>query len=125
MLRFSVVLLTTVVHLIGMDVVSARRDPPQRMYSSDREAQFACRHWRELEGRFSVTVPRARLGGQPGTLNTWIRRCVADLDHSVVYGVRYSVLAGAHYDTSLSALHQKVMERFPYPAETSETETSS
>ena len=124
-LRFSIVLLTTVVHLIGMDVVSARRDAPQRMYSSDRDAQFACQRWREREGEFSVTIPRARLGGEPGTFNTLIRRCEADLDHPVVYGVRYSVLAGAHYSTPLSDLHQKVIEHFPYPMEDSENEPSS
>ena len=108
-----------------MDVVSASRDAPQRMYSSDRDAQFACQRWREEEGQFRVTIPGARLGGQPGTLNTLIRRCEADLDHPVVYGVRYSVLAGAHYDTSLSDLHQKVIERFPYPVEIAETDANS
>lgn len=122
MLRFTIVLTITALHLIGMDVVSARRDPPLRQYNSDGDAQLACHQWRRLEGQFNVTIPDARLGGQAGTLSTSIRSCHADLDHPVVYGLRYSVVADAHYESALTDLHHKVLRRFPYPATSRETE---
>ena len=115
MFRFSIVFTITVVHLIGMDVVSAQRRPPLRMYASTEEAQIACQRWRKGEGTFKVRIPEARLGGGSATVDTFIRGCEADLDQPVVLGYRYSVVADAHYNASLSELHHKVFRRFPFP----------
>ena len=122
MFRFTIIFTVTVVHLIGMDVVSAKRQPPQRMYASTEDAQLACQRWRRREGTFKVRIPEARLGGGSATVDTFIRGCEADLDQPVVLGYRYSVVADAHYDASLSTLHHKVFRRFPFPAPLAETE---
>ena len=122
MFRFTIIFTVTVVHLIGMDVVSAKRQPPQRMYASTEDAQLACQRWRKREGTFKVRIPEARLGGGSATVDTFIRGCEADLDQPVVLGYRYSVVADAHYDASLSTLHHKVFRRFPFPATLAETE---
>ena len=121
MFRFSIIFTITVVHLIGMDVVSAKRQPPQRMYASTENAQLACQRWRQGEGTFKVGIPEARLGGGSATVDTFIRSCEADLDQPVVLGYRYSVVADAHYDASLSTRHHKVFRRFPFPAAPAET----
>ena len=122
MFRFTIIFTVTVVHLIGMDVVSAKRQPPQRMYASTEDAQLACQRWRRREGTFKVRIPEARLGGGSATVDTFIRGCEDDLDQPVVLGYRYSVVADAHYDASLSTLHHKVFRRFPFPAPPAETE---
>ncbi len=111
----------TALHLIGVDVVSARRDPPQRMYPSAIEALSACQNWQKQEGQFIATIPGGRLAGQPGTWKTSIRSCMADLDHPTILGRRYSVVADAKYSSFLSELHHKVVRRFPYPASTEDT----
>ena len=121
MFRFTIVFTITVVHLIGMDVVSAQRRPPLRMYASTEDAQLACQRWKQDEGTFKVRIPEARLGGEAATVDTFIRGCEADLDQPVVLGYRYSVVADAHYNASLSELHHKVFRRFPFPATVTET----
>jgi hypothetical protein len=121
MFRFTIVFTITVVHLIGMDVVSAQRRPPLRMYASTEDAQLACQRWKQDEGTFKVRIPEARLGGEAATVDTFIRGCEADLDQPVVLGYRYSVVADAHYNASLSELHHKVFRRFPFPATVAET----
>ena len=115
MFRFSVVLTITALHLIGMDVVSARREPPQRMYPSAMEALSACQSWQRQEGLFTASIPGGRLAGQPATWKTSIRSCAADLDRPMILGGRYSVVADAEYSLFLSELHHKVVRRFPYP----------
>ena len=124
MLRFSLVLTLTAIHLTGMDMVSARRTPPQGMYDNVDLAQIACRRWQNREGSFSIHIPGARLQGQSDTIRTSIRGCEADLDHPVILGYRYSVVADAHYDSSLSELHHKVIRRFPFPGKGIDTEPS-
>ena len=121
MLRFSIILTITALHLIGVDVMSARREPPQRMYSSAMEALSACQTWQQQEGQFIANIPGARLAGQPATWMTRIRSCAADLDHPTILGRRYSVVADAHYDAFLSELHHVVVRSFPYPASTEDT----
>ena len=125
MFRFTIVFTITVVHLIGMDVVSAQRQPPLRMYASTEEAQLACQAWRQGEGTFKVRIPEARLGGGSATVDAFIRGCEADLDQPVVLGYRYSVVADARYNASLSELHHKVFRRFPFPATLAETDRTS
>lgn len=120
MFRFTIVFTITVVHLIGMDVVSAQRRPPLRMYESPEDAQLACQRWKQGEGTFKVRIPEARLGGEAATVDTFIRGCEADLDQPVVLGYRYSVVADAHYNASLSELNHKVFRRFPFPTTVAE-----
>ena len=117
MLRFSVILVLTALNLTGMEMVSARRTPPQRRYGSGDLAQMACRQWQSGEGSFTIDVPGARLLGQSDTIRTLIRGCEADLDHPVVLGYRYNVVADAHYDAPLAGLHHQVIRRFPFPPE--------
>lgn len=124
MFRFSILFSITVLHLIGMDVVSAQRQPPLRMYTNSEDAQMACQSWRLGEGTFKVSIPDARLGGGSETVDAFIRGCEADLDHPVVLGYRYSVVADAHYNASLSKLHHKVFRRFPFPGSDTDTETT-
>ena len=46
-------------------------------------------------------------------MQTDIRSCEADLDHALVLGRRYSVVAGVHYNKTLRSLHRPIHRTFP------------
>ena len=116
------VLTITALHLVGMDVVSARREAPQRMYGSGRDAEMACLHWRQQGGQFTSLLLSSKLEEQPLQLRTSIRSCVADLDHPVILGRRYNVVRDAHYDVALKELNHTIVRRFPFPSPAVETD---
>ena len=64
-LRFTIVLTMTAIHLVGMDVVSARREAPQWIYGSGRETEMACLHWRQQGGQFSSLPLSSKLEEHP------------------------------------------------------------
>ena len=43
-----------------------------------------------------------------------IRSCEADLDHALVLGRRYRVVADLHYNKTLRSLHRPIYRTFPY-----------
>ena len=47
-------------------------------------------------------------------MQTDIRSCEADLDHALVLGRRYSVVAGVQYNKTLRSLHRPIHRTFPY-----------
>ena len=51
---------------------------------------------------------------QARPVQTDIRSCEADLDHALVLGRRYSVVAGVHYNKTLRVLRRPIQRTFPY-----------
>ena len=121
MLRFCVVLTVTAMPLIGMDVVSARRDEPQRMYGSLLEAMHACRSWAAMEGTFTA----ASSGGGDHTLRPAIRRCSLDLDDPVIIAERYAVEENSVHSALPGALERSLKTTFRFLPERSETSPQS
>ena len=121
MLRFCIVLTITAMPLIGMDVVSARRDEPQRMYGSMLEAMHACRSWAAMEGTFST----ASSGGGDQRLHPAIRSCTLDLDDPVIVAERYDVEENSVHSALPGALHRSLKTTFRFLPERSETSPES
>jgi hypothetical protein len=121
MLRFCIVLTITAMPLIGMDVVSARRDEPQRMYGSLLEAMHACRAWAAMEGTFST----ASSGGGDHRLRPAIRSCTLDLEDPVILAERYEVEENSVHAALPGALERSLQTTFPFLPERSETSSQS
>ena len=49
-----------------------------------------------------------------GQVQSALRSYEADLDHPVILGRRFSVVAGAHYNRPVTSLHRTIAQRFPY-----------
>ena len=47
-------------------------------------------------------------------VQTDIHSCEADLNHALVLGRRYNVVADVHYNTTLRSLHRPIRRTFPY-----------
>lgn len=107
MLRLGLVVSVVALPLIGMEVINARQQEPLKVFQSAEDAVLACRIWQEAEGTFSFTS-----GGQ--RVQSALRSCEADLDHPVILGRRFSVVADAHYNRPLDSLHRSIAQRFPY-----------
>ena len=102
MLRFGFVLLINALPLLGMEAMSTRRETTKQLFDSAAEALDACQSWRHREGQFSALIPAAApVSTQTRLIQTDIRSCEADLDHALVLGRRYSVVAGVHYNKTL------------------------
>ena len=113
MLRFGFVLLITALPLLGMEAMSTRRETTKQVFDSAAEALNACQSWRHAEGQFSALIPAAApVSTQARPVQTDIRSCEADLDHALVLGRRYSVVAGVHYNTTLRSLHRRIHRTF-------------
>ena len=115
MLRFGFVLLITALPLLGMEAMSTRRETPKQVFNSAKEALDACQSWRHREGQFSALIPAADpISTQARPVQTDIRSCEADLDHALILGRRYSVVADIHYNKTLRSLHRPIHRTFPY-----------
>ena len=115
MLRFGFVLLITALPLLGMEAMSTRRETTKQVFDSAAEALNACQSWRHEEGQFSALIPAAApVSTHARPVQTDIRSCEADLDHALVLGRRYSVVAGVHYNKTLRSLHRPIQRTFPY-----------
>lgn len=121
MLRFCIVLTITAMPLIGMDVVSARRDQPQRMYGSLLEAMHACRAWAAMEGTFST----ASSGGGDHRLHPAIRSCTMDLDDPVIVAERYEVEENSVQAALPGALKRSLKTTFRFLPERNGTSSES
>ena len=114
MLRFGFVLLITALPLLGMEAMSTRRETTKQVFDSAAEALDACQSWRHGEGQFSALIPAAEpVSTQERPVQTDIRSCEADLDHALVLGRRYSVVAGVHYNKTLRSLDRPIHRTFP------------
>ena len=107
MLRLSLILSVMALPLIGIEVISARQQEPLKVFQSAKEAVLACRIWQEAEGTFTA------ISGDE-TVQSALRSCEADLDHPVILGRRFSVVADAHYNRPFTNLHRTIAQRFPY-----------
>ena len=107
MLRHGLVLTVVALPLIGIEVISARQQEPVKVFQSAEDAVLACRIWQEAEGTFTA------ISGD-GQIQSALRSCEADLDHPVILGRRFSVVAGAHYNRPVTSLHRTIAQRFPY-----------
>ena len=107
MLRLGLVLSVVTPLLIGMEVINARQQEPLNVFQSAEDAVLACRIWQEAEGTFT-----ARSSNE--ILQAALRSCEADLDHPVILGRRFSVVAGAQYNRPIRSLHRPIAQRFPY-----------
>lgn len=107
MVRLGMILSVMAFPLIGIEVINARQQEPLTVFASPEDAVLACRIWQEAEGTFSY-----RSGDQ--TVQSALRSCEADLDHPVILGRRFSVVAEAHYNRPLGSLHRTIAQRFPY-----------
>jgi len=105
--RLGLALSVVALPLIGMEVINARQQEPLRVFQSAEDAVLACRIWQEAEGTFSFSSGDQRV-------QSALRSCEADLDHPVILGRRFSVVANAHYNRPLESLHRTVAQRFPY-----------
>lgn len=121
MLRFCIVLTITAMPLIGMDVVSARRDEPQRMYGSLLEAMHACRAWAAMEGTFSA----ASSGRDDHRLQPAIRSCTLDLDDPVIVAERYEVEENSVHSALPGALERSLKTTFRFLPEGNKTSPES
>lgn len=107
MLRLGLVLSVVTLPLIGMEVINARQQEPLNVFQSAEDAVLACRIWQEAEGTFT-----ARSANE--IVQSALRSCEADLDHPVILGRRFSVVAGAEYNRPIRSLHRPIAQRFPY-----------
>ena len=115
MLRFGFVPLITALPLLGMEVMSTRKETTKQVFNSAAEALNACQSWRLREGQFSALIPAAApVSTQARPVQTDIRSCEADLDHALVLGRRYSVVAGLRYNKTLRSLYHPIQRTFPY-----------
>ena len=115
MLRFGFVLLITALPLLGMEAMSTRRETTKQVFDSAAEALNACQSCRLREGQFSALIPAAApVSTQARPVQTDIRSCEADLDHALVLGRRYNVVAGVHYNKTLRSLYRPIQRTFPY-----------
>ena len=115
MFRFGFVLLITALPLLGMEAMSTRRETTKQVFDSAAEALDACQRWRHREGQFSALIPAAEpVSTQARPVQTDIRSCEADLDHALVLGRRYSVVADMQYNKTLRSLHRPIRRTFPY-----------
>ena len=76
---------------------------------------LACRIWQEAEGTFTA------ISGD-GRVQSALSSREADLDHPVILGRRFSVVAGAHYIRPFTSLHRTIAQRFPYLADPQHTD---
>tara|TARA_B100000927_G_scaffold279381_1_gene262928 strand:+ start:462 stop:815 length:354 start_codon:yes stop_codon:yes gene_type:complete len=107
MLRLGLVLSVVTLPLVGMEVINARQQEPLHVFQSAEDAVLACRIWQEAEGTFTA-------GSSGEIVQSALRSCEADLDHPVILGRRFSVVAGAQYNRPISSLHRSIAQRFPY-----------
>ena len=114
MLRLGLVLSVVTLPLVGMEVINARQQEPLHVFQSAEDAVLACRIWQEAEGTFT-----ANSSGE--VLQSALRSCEADLDHPVILGRRFSVVAGAQYNRPISSLHRSIAQRFPYLVQNEQT----
>jgi hypothetical protein len=107
--------LITALPLLGMEAMSTRRETPKQVFNSAKEALDACQSWRHREGQFSALIPAAEpVSTQARPVQTDIRNCEADLDHALILGRRYSVVADVLYNKTLRSLHRPINRTFPY-----------
>ena len=119
------VLVLSTLPLIGIEAMSTRQQTPQRMYDSAVEALTACQAWRQQEGVFTaLTPPMPRIASHPRRIQTGLRSCEADLEHALIIGRRYSVLAESHYDKPLQQLNRPISQIFPYPSPAAKSPTT-
>ena len=115
MLRLGLVLSIVTLPLIGMEVINARQQEPLNVFQSAEDAVLACRIWQEGEGTFTARSSDA-------TVQSSLRSCEADLDHPVILGRRFSVVAGVPYNQPIGSLHRSIAQRFPYLVDRPHTE---
>ena len=115
MLRLGLVLSIVTLPLIGMEVINARQQEPLNVFQSAEDAVLACRIWQEAEGTFTALSSNE-------ILQAALRSCEADLDHPVILGRRFSVLAGTQDKRPIGSLHRSIAQRFPYLVHRQHTE---
>ena len=115
MLRFGFVLLITALPLLGMEAMSTRRETTKQVFNSAAEALNACQSWLHGEGQFSALIPAGTpVSTQARPVQTDIHSCEAELDHALVLGRRFGVVAGVHYNKTLRSLHRPIHLTLPY-----------
>ena len=106
MLRLGLVLTVVALPLVGIEVISARQQEPVKVFQSAEDAVLACRIWQEAERTFTA------IGGD-GQIQSALRSYEADLDHPVILGRRFSVVAGAHTTGRSPARIERLPNGFP------------
>jgi len=97
-----------------MEVINARQQEPLNVFQSAKDAVLACRIWQEAEGTFATS-------NSGEIVQSALRSCETDLDHPVILGRRFSVVADALYNRPISNLDRSIAQRFPYLVQNEKT----
>ena len=114
MIRLGLVLSVVTLPLVGMEVINTCHQEPLHLFKSAEDAVLSCRIWQEAEGTFTAS-------NSGDVVQSALRSCEADLDHPVILGRRFSVVAGAQYNRPISSLHRSIAQRFPYLVQNEQT----